>query len=378
MTASPINPFRPTAGKRPPVLVGRDRVFQDFQDGLDYGPGAPGRLMRITGTRGTGKTVVLTELGAMARERGWTVLDETASPGLGERLLDRLVSPTRWSEASVKPSVLGVSLGEVKLRPERLPLTLREALGTKLDALEKKGCGILITIDEVQGGSRDELRALATAFQHLVREDRSVALVLAGLPNTVSDLLNDDVLTFLRRATPEALGKLGDFDVTWALGRSFTSSGMAVASDELAKMVQAAKGYPYMVQLVGYHVWQTTRRRLDGTGTVTGDDVEQGVSVAVDELARNVVEPVLSELSPTAVAFLLAMAHEPEEAPIGAVAARMGKTQNFANTYRTRLLDACVIEPAGRGRVAFQIPYLREYLTEHADRVALRAGLDIE
>ena len=43
------NPFKPTAGKRPPMLIGRESVIEDFEEGLDNGAGAPGRLMLITG-----------------------------------------------------------------------------------------------------------------------------------------------------------------------------------------------------------------------------------------------------------------------------------------------------------------------------------------
>ena len=48
------NPFKPTAGKRPPILIGRESVIEDFEEGLDNGAGAPGRLMLITGNRGCG------------------------------------------------------------------------------------------------------------------------------------------------------------------------------------------------------------------------------------------------------------------------------------------------------------------------------------
>ena len=41
-----IDSFKPTAGAEPPVLVGRDKVQDDFTEGLTEGPGAPGRLMR--------------------------------------------------------------------------------------------------------------------------------------------------------------------------------------------------------------------------------------------------------------------------------------------------------------------------------------------
>jgi len=53
------NPFKPTAGKRPPILIGRESVIEVFEEGLDNGAGAPGRLMLITGNRGCGKTVLL-------------------------------------------------------------------------------------------------------------------------------------------------------------------------------------------------------------------------------------------------------------------------------------------------------------------------------
>lgn len=70
-----VNPFKPTAGMTPPMLIGRESVLDDFADALDEGAGAPGRLMRITGPRGSGKTVLLTELGRMARGRGWSVVN---------------------------------------------------------------------------------------------------------------------------------------------------------------------------------------------------------------------------------------------------------------------------------------------------------------
>ena len=73
-----MNPFKPTAGGEPPLLIGRERVIRDFDKGLDNGVGAPGRIMLITGARGTGKTVMLTVLGDKARAYKWDVIEETA------------------------------------------------------------------------------------------------------------------------------------------------------------------------------------------------------------------------------------------------------------------------------------------------------------
>ena len=41
------NPFKPTAGKMPPILIGRQNIIDDFQEALVNGAGAPGRLMCV-------------------------------------------------------------------------------------------------------------------------------------------------------------------------------------------------------------------------------------------------------------------------------------------------------------------------------------------
>ena len=50
-----MNPFKPTAGKMPPILIGRQQILDDFKEALENGAGAPGRIMLITGQRGYGK-----------------------------------------------------------------------------------------------------------------------------------------------------------------------------------------------------------------------------------------------------------------------------------------------------------------------------------
>lgn len=105
------NPFKPTAGKRPPILIGRESVIEDFEEGLDNGAGAPGRLMLITGNRGYGKTVLLRELQRLASERGWAVVSDSASLGLCDRLADAL-----RSNMSVATSMeFGPSLGRMSV-----------------------------------------------------------------------------------------------------------------------------------------------------------------------------------------------------------------------------------------------------------------------
>ena len=73
------NPFKPTAGKVPPVLIGRQDVLDGFESGLADGAGALGRLMLITGQRGFGKTVMLSKIRSIAEREGWFVVADNAS-----------------------------------------------------------------------------------------------------------------------------------------------------------------------------------------------------------------------------------------------------------------------------------------------------------
>src|SRR3954462_6555531 len=85
-TLSRRSPFRPSFGANPPLVAGRDAIVAEFADALDTGPGARGRACLFTGNRGIGKTVMLNEAEAAAKERGWLVVSETATRGLLRRL----------------------------------------------------------------------------------------------------------------------------------------------------------------------------------------------------------------------------------------------------------------------------------------------------
>ena len=54
----------------PPLLLGRQWATDRFSESIDNGSGAPDLLTLVTGARGIGKTVMLTELGDVARGRG--------------------------------------------------------------------------------------------------------------------------------------------------------------------------------------------------------------------------------------------------------------------------------------------------------------------
>ena len=80
------NPFHPSFGVSPPLLVGRETVLEEFDEALEDGPGSAGRATLFTGARGAGKTVMLNAVEDLARRRGWLLISETATPGFVDRI----------------------------------------------------------------------------------------------------------------------------------------------------------------------------------------------------------------------------------------------------------------------------------------------------
>ncbi len=349
-----INPFKPTAGMNPPELIGRDPILADFQEALDNGPGAPDRLMRVSGARGVGKTVLLNALGNLAHKQGYQVVDVAANAGFCQRILDTLKRSAELSSVTFAPSLLGVSLGSVEV--SRSATQLGEAMFNA-----SKHGGLFITLDEIQDAPIEEMRELGNEIQLLIRQGANVAFAFAGLPASVDDVVSSDSLTFLQRAKHVELTRLSDFEVGESFEETMSRAGMSVTSDIAQCLTQVSAGYPFMIQLVGYYVWQVASRR--GAEQIEQVDADKGIAVARESFDSMVIEPALRRLSAKQLEYLRAMAQCGEgDIASGDVAAQMGVGTSTVSSYRKRLIDAGLIEARGYGKLAFAIPYMREYL----------------
>lgn len=201
-----MNPFKPTAGANPPQLVGRAALIDEFAESIENGPGAPGRLTIFSGPRGVGKTVMLNAVAEQVQaDHQWLVINETATPGFLDRLsrsAGRMLDPepSRRRLTNVILPVIGGGVGFSNPAEETVTTDFRQVISLLLDQCDAHRTGVLITLDEVHSTGRQELGQFAAAVQHLIREEREVAVALAGLPAAVNELLNDTLTTFLRRA----------------------------------------------------------------------------------------------------------------------------------------------------------------------------------
>ena len=164
-----------------------------------------------------------------------------------------------------------------------------------LDQLRDKDTGLLITVDEINP-EEQELVQLASLYQLFIREHRKVGLVMAGLPKNATDLADNDRITFLRRSRKRHLGRIADVEIERAFRKSFEGTGKSIADDLLELAVSASGGFPYMMQLVGYNIWEECAI----SETVTRKDVERGIAAARSEFTDNELDE-LDELAGAAI-----------------------------------------------------------------------------
>lgn len=366
------NPFTPTFGVSPPLLVGRDADLDMLVEAVEEGPGSPYRAALLTGPRGTGKTVLLNALEDAARARGWAVVSETARPDVAREmatttvpgLLRQLPEAYESVVTRLDISAAGLGGGVTRDRLPRFPVepSLRSALTTLADAQDRQGAGVLVTVDEVSGGALDDLQLITQVVQHAFREGRQVMFAAAGLPAQVQSLLEAPGTTFLRRAERIHLGAVRDADVERAIVEPMRHAGREIAREALPVAVQGARGYPFLVQLVGHQAWRVSR----GQPVVTAEHATQAVSTASRRVGQLVHEPALAPLSRVDRSFLDAMAVDDGPSRMADVAARMGVSATYAGQYRLRLLTAELIHAPSHGLVDFSLPYLRDHLRERA------------
>ncbi|KKA81442.1 hypothetical protein AY522_01765 [Corynebacterium diphtheriae bv. gravis] len=372
------NPFRATLGSTPPYLAGRRHEIEDFAEALDDGPGAHERISLITGLRGVGKTVLLNAFEEEARARSWWVISETATAGFTERIIDALFRKAseilhthrRKLSGITLPSIGGIQFSDILEHQPKITLrsVLTEILSWQEEIDRKLGqdsVGLLITLDELHYHRREEVIDFGATIQHLVREDLNISVAMAGIPQSIKPLLASEEgknpVTFLRRANRIDLGLIDNNEVRKALAEPVEKVGVTWESDALTDAAEACGGYPFMIQLIGQQCFKRKRSNF-----ITVGSVAEAAVVAKRKLGQLVHEPALADLSEVDRTFLVAMAADDGPSTMSDIAQRLGVNSQYAGNYRRRLIDAEIITSSGYGQVDFELPYMREYLREHA------------
>lgn len=225
-----------------------------------------------------------------------------------------------------------------------------------LDELKKRNMWVLVTIDEVK--DTPEIREFASVYQLLLRHECNICLLMAGLPENVSELQNDDVLTFLLRAGRITLKPIDLWMIRESYAKAFAGH-REITDENLTRISRMTRGYAYAFQLLGYYLWQESEGKIDL------QIIEQAEKSYRADLYLNSYLKIYQGLTGVEREFLMAMAdYGEEEVPFGSIVAAMGKSKSYVSVYRLRLLDTQVIETSRHGYVRFTLPLFGQFMLD--------------
>jgi hypothetical protein len=260
----------------------------------------------FSGARGIGKPILLEKMVEISLEYGFVSVNLTAGNTMLKDLFDQLFERTQhllFRKRKIKS--ISIKQFSVEFFNDDEDLGLRTRLERMLSKLNDLGVGLLITIDEIYKTATG-LGEIIIAYQHYKREGRNIALMLAGLPKNVSDILSDSEetknFTFLRRAERVVLKDICINDITAMYYSAFNSAGKTLSPEDAIFMAEATKGYPFMIQLVGYYIWQATK------GKVERNNIAGGIAEAKERLGVLVFDASINDISDKDLFFLKTMA----------------------------------------------------------------------
>ena len=313
------NPFTLTFGRSPLESVDRpvqiNEIIENFTaDTINQ------QMFIITGVRGSGKTVMMTEISHKLRENDdWVVIELNPATDLLSAMLSKLNSDN-------------ICAGLIK--------------SAKLD-LSFFGFGkrLLITIDEMTNS--EYMKVFAGAFQIFVRQELPVFLLGTGLYENIEELQNEKSLTFLYRAPKIQLKPLNNAAIINKYKTIFN-----ISPEKAAQMAGLTKGYPFAFQVLGYLTWNN-----DGDYNGILGEYEQ-------YLSEFVYDKIWSELSQKDRMVAKGIA-DIKSGKIKEIRDAIGMETNEFNPYRKRLIRKGIVSVEKRGYVYFTLPLFEEYVIEN-------------
>jgi hypothetical protein len=383
------NPYRPGAGRRPPLLAGREQVLHSFDVVLrraeQLGEGDRGWI--LNGLRGVGKTVLLNELLERVAHRGWIVAkveagaSQSLSVALNHSLFSALRTATgRHSEGRLR-RLLGVfkafslrvdPAGNVSLGVEVEPVRgvadtgrLSDDLAALFETLGETArdlrIGALVLVDELQEATSEELAAMNTAAHHIGQGavPLPVVIVGAGLPSLPAQL--SEATSYAERLYEyRPIGLLHDDAARQALTVPAADKGVAWAAEGLSIAVETAGGYPYFIQAIGKQVWDNAR-----TSPISVEDVEVGLVAARREVDDGLYRSRWERATPAQQDLLRVLADLAGDgaAAVAEIAQSMGKRRTSdISVARNELIKKGLTYAPERGYLAFTVPGMHEFI----------------
>ena len=336
------NPYTLVFGKEPTLVIPRLTEKNEVMESFLNEPSNQ-QIYMITGVRGSGKTVFMTELSKELREYDdWETIELSTSQNLLITMSQILKKDRRFSR--IIKNVGGISAAGfgIQLKDGEDAVNSQLIIQESLEKLKKHGKKLLICIDEVY--SNDYVKEFTSVFQILLRADLPVYLLMTGLYDNINDLKNEKNLTFLHRAPEIKLKALN----LGTIADNYMAN-LKIDMKDAQEMASLTKGYSFAFQVLGYFTF-----RHNG-------NYREALSEYKQYLEDYVYDKLWSEMSGKDRTLLYGIASS-IDGKAKSIKDIIGWDNNQYTPYRDRLIRKMVVDGDNYGHLQIILPLFDEYI----------------
>ncbi len=351
------NPFTTTFSKNPEYSYIATEKTDEILENFAYEKPSES-VYKVTGVRGSGKTVILAKIEDALRNDGrfskdWVVIDVNPAREILTQIAAALVkdgfgkASSKNKSISFSASVLG-SGGGIGFSSEKESafFDIGIEIEEMLENARKKRRKILIGIDEVSKTA--QMVQFASEYGKWLRADYPVYLVCTGLYENILEVCNVKNLTFFRRATTVKTEPLNAVRMSEMYRRL-----LHIDLSEAREMAKITKGYAYAFQELGSLYFKKD----------ASQDLLALMPALKSELFAYSYEKIWEELT-EADRFLVKLLTEKKDYKREEILTLMGEKSGNYSMYRDRLLKRGIIE-ARQAYISFTLPFFADYIKEY-------------
>ena len=339
------NPYVISFGRIPTQYISRTLIIDNIIESLDSEV-IEEQAYKLTGVRGTGKTVTLTAIEKQMRQNeDWIVVGVKSNGKIIEDIIANLYSSipflTSFIDANLNLSKFGIGINLSQKSPVA---SLDYALKVILTEVNKRNMRVLITIDEARKTAA--MVDFIQEFQILIREELPIFLIAAGLYEDVESIENAEGLTFFLRATKYEMTPLNHTFI-----RNDYRKTLQVSEEVAEEMACITKGYAFAYQALGKYMWDQKVK-----------EITEDVLILLDEaLSEKVYKKIWSELAPKDKWFLQYIVQK-DKMSAAELLEMTNKKHNEWSEPRKRLSEKGIIDTQTRGQIVVRLPRLKDFV----------------
>lgn len=351
------NPFTTTFSKTPEYTYIDTEKAEEILENFSYDSPSES-VYKITGVRGSGKTVLLAKVeeelrSGIYKADNWLIFDVNPTRDILGQIAAMLVKEgfggktKSGTGVNLSATVLGTGGGFGFSSEKNMEFfDIGVEVEKMIQQVQKKNKKILIGIDEVS--KSDEMVKFASEYGRWLRAGYPVYFVCTGLYENIQELSNVKNLTFFRRATTIKTEPLNMIRMS-----EMYKSKLNVESAQAVQMAKLTKGYAYAFQELGVLCFKKKDE----------ESFEDILFKLKAELFAYSYEKIWEEMTEMD-RFLASLLTEKEEYKREEVLKLMGDKSGSYSMYRDRLLKRGILN-SRQGYISFALPFFAEYIKQY-------------